>query len=131
MVLFFSFKERRFFVEKFLVVAHFGGKSYADGGIALVQDSDNESGQKEIIVVGPWSGPGPRYIVEKWPSNTYDGIVKNGQRLDLPDSVWNAVMRLQDIEKSDSVSERDRIVKDFEKAIGVDLVVEMHLAGAF
>lgn len=117
-------------MEKFFVICHFGCKSYADGGIALVRDSSENPGEKEIIVVGPWAGPGPCYIVEDWQSEDYASIVKNGRLLDLPDSLWNAVMRLRDIEKTDSVSERKKIVEDFEDIIGTGLKVKMLLAGA-
>ena len=117
-------------MEKFFVIAHFGGKSYADGGIALVRDTST-SGGKEIVVVGPWSGPGPQYIVENWHQTAYAGIIKSGKRLDLADSIWDAVMRIRDIEKTDSVSERSDIIKNFESLVGTDLLVDMHLAGAF
>jgi hypothetical protein len=117
-------------VDKFFIVAHLGGKSYADGAIVLIRHSEIQ-GKKEIVVVGPWNGPGPQYIVEEWPSSTYTSIVRNGRRLGLPDSLWDATVRLRDIEKTDSAKEKAEIMNTFEKLLGPDLVIEMHLVGAF
>lgn len=115
--------------EKFFTIARFGGKFYPDGGIALVRDSKKIPGEKEIMVVGPWGGPGPKYIVEEWESISYKHL-QHEEKLDLPDAVWDAVVRLRDIEKTDSVIEREKIIENFEKLVGVALLAEMHLAGA-
>lgn len=116
-------------MEKFLVIAHFGDKTYADGGIALVRDSETKPKEKEIIAVGPWSGS-MRYIVEEWPPGSYKDI-KRGEQLKIDDSVWDAIIRLRDTEESDSKRERQEAIEAFEKLIGPSLVVQMHLAGAF
>lgn len=114
-------------MEKYFVLAHFGGKSYADGGIVLVRDSKEKPGKKEILAIGPWCDGG--YIVEEWPAGYYMDI-KDGKRLDLDDSLWDAVLRYKKAREGDSKKEEQVAQDALEKIIGSKLIVEMHLAGA-
>lgn len=113
-------------MEKYLVVAYFDDKSYADRGIVLVRDSKKKPRDKEILAIGPWCGEG--YIVENWPAECYKDI-KDGKRLDLDDSLWDAVVRYKTAKEGDSKKEEQTAKDALEKIIGSELVVEMHLAG--
>ncbi len=115
-------------MEKYLVVAHFGDKSYSDGGIALVRASSMVPGKKDILAIGPWCDGG--YIVEEWPSDWYEHF-GGGKQLSLPDTIWDAVTRYRDAKYGDSKRKVEEARVAFERLIGPDLVIEMHLAGAF
>lgn len=113
-------------IEKYFVVAHWGDKSYRDGGLALVRDSRDKPGVREILAIGVFSNRG--WIIEDWPSSDYQ-YLRGGKQLELDDAIWDAVVRLREAQEGDSKGEEAEARAAFEDMIGTELQVQMSFAG--